>query len=248
MDLVLKERFSGRWERYFAGAELPIVFYYSDDTNGNTVAAADKLPGCLIAALARVRRGHPLCLDRDSIGCLGGRRYLGFTGKLRPDFEYFLSCGIPGKITGERYKQSPELVREVMKHQPFFPAPGRFIVFKRWDSLETGDNPDVVIFFASPDVITGLFTLANFDESEPDGVFTPFGSGSASIIRYPYMEKTASRPRGVIGMFDISARTYVPKDRLSFAVPFVKFQTMVANMEASFLTTESWAAICRRIA
>jgi len=29
-----------------------------------------------------------------------------------PHFEYFLSCGIPGKLEGERYKKSPELVKE----------------------------------------------------------------------------------------------------------------------------------------
>lgn len=28
-----------------------------------------------------------------------------------PNFEYFLSCGIPGKLEGERYKKTPELVR-----------------------------------------------------------------------------------------------------------------------------------------
>ena len=30
MDLELKDRFLELWTRYFAGAELPIVFYYTD--------------------------------------------------------------------------------------------------------------------------------------------------------------------------------------------------------------------------
>ena len=59
----------------------------------------------------------------------------GLPGELRPEFEYFLSYGIPGKMEGERYKKSPELVREALKMLPSFAAPGRFIVFKRWDRL-----------------------------------------------------------------------------------------------------------------
>jgi hypothetical protein len=53
-------------------------------------------------------------------------------------------------------------------------------MFKRWDNLEKEDNPEVVIFFAQPNVLSGLFTLANFDESRPEGVFTPMGSGCSS--------------------------------------------------------------------
>jgi hypothetical protein len=37
------------------------------------------------------------------------------------------------------------------------------IVFKRWDTLDEADSPEVVIFFAPPDVISGLFTLAIAD-------------------------------------------------------------------------------------
>lgn len=38
-------------------------------------------------------------------------------------------------------------------------------------------------------------------------------------------------------MFDISARPLVEKDVLTFAAPMKKFQTMVANMDESFLIT-----------
>ena len=31
--------------------------------------------------------------------------YLGFSEKVRPNFEFFLSCGIQGKFEGERYKK-----------------------------------------------------------------------------------------------------------------------------------------------
>jgi COG2043 family uncharacterized protein len=135
----------------------------------------------------------------------------------------------------------------MVRIQPKFSAPARTIVFKRFDVLAESDNPDVVIFFATPDVLSGLFTLANYDEIEPNGVYCPFSAGCGSIIQYPYLEKNSVRPRAVIGMFDVSARPYVPKETLTFAVPINKFMNMVDNMEDSFLITRSWEKVRKRI-
>ena len=142
---------------------------------------------------------------------------------MRPNFEYFLSCGIENKMEGERYIRTPELVNELMKNQKKLNIPGKYILFKRWDNLNELDNPDVVIFFATPDILSGLFTLANYDQSEPNSTFAPFGAGCGSIVHYPYIEKDSQRPRAVLGMFDVSARPCVPKGVLSFSVPMNKF-------------------------
>ena len=48
-------------------------------------------------------------------------------------------------------------------------------------------------------------------------------------------------------MFDVSARPFVPRDVLTFSVPVNKFATMIDNMEESFLITDSWARVKRRI-
>ena len=142
---------------------------------------------------------------------------------------------------------APELVQELMESSVEVKAPARFIVFKRWDHLEEVDDPVVVIFFAPPDVLAGLFTLANFDSAEPNAVFTPMGSGCSVIVRYPYVEKDAARPRGVLGMFDPAARPHVPSNYLTFAIPMVRFVTMSDNMEESFLITHTWSKIRERI-
>ena len=247
MNIKIKEKFSELWEKYFNDAELPITFYYTDKEGHAELAKPDSVPRCVIAAISSVRKGNSFSFDADSIGCFGGRRYLGFAEKIMPNFEYFLSCGIPGKLRGERYKKSPELVKEAMKYAPAFKAPARFIVFKRWDMLEKSDNPEVVIFFAQPDVLAGLFTLSNFDESEPNGVFAPFGAGCSTIVQYPYLEKDSQRPRGVIGLFDVSGRPFVPRDVLTFSVPMTKFARMIENMEQSFLITDSWQKVQKRI-
>ncbi len=247
MDTRIKMKFFLLWKEYFDDAELPITFYYTNEEGHAELVKPDSVPRCVIEALSSVRKGRAFCFNADSIGCLGGKRYLGFTENISPNFEYFLSCGIPGKVRGEHYKKSPDLVEQVMKYAPAFKAPARFIVFKRWDMLEKSDDPEVTIFFAPPDVLSGLFTLASFDEAEPNGVFAPFGSGCSTIVQYPYIERGSHRPRGVIGMFDVSARPFVPSSALTFSVPMNKFVTMIENMEESFLITDSWKKVQKRL-
>jgi hypothetical protein len=210
MDAEFKERFLQSWAKYFPGAELPIGFYYSNTAEPKFMAKPPKGHRCIIGDLAKVRDGKTLCFDVDTIGCFGGKRYLGFGMKLAPDFEYFLSYGIPGKLEGERYKKAPELVKENMKHQKPSKAPENYIIFKRFDLMGGNDNPLVAIFFAPPDVLSGLFTLANFDEPQPNGVIAPFCAGCASIVDFPLKELKSSEPRAVLGMFDVSARPCVP--------------------------------------
>lgn len=247
MDMKIKDDFTLLWKKYFKGAELPVVFYYTDHVGNVESAKTTTAHRCFVCDLARVRKGKPVVFNIESVACGGGKRYLGFTSEIMPDFEYFISCGIPGKLEGERYKKSPELVKESMKKFRDFKAPAEHVVFKRWDSLEEADEPEVVIFFAVPDVLSGLFTLAGFDEADPNMVFTPFAAGCGSIVHYPYLERDSENPRAVIGMFDVSARPCVPKEVLTFAVPMKKFVKMIAHMDESFLITGSWDAVKKRI-
>jgi hypothetical protein len=247
MDLKLRDKFVELWAKYFDGAELPITFYYTDDPAAVAPLGPAKGHMCIIGQLNRAFRGENLCFDHEAVGCFGGKRYLGFAHELRPGFEYFLSYGIPGKFEGERYKKSPELVLELMKKQAVFTAPARYIVFKRWDKLEAADRPEVAVFFAPPDVLSGLFTLSGFDESDTQAVIAPFGAGCGTIVQHPYAEIARQEPRGVLGMFDVSARPFVPSGTLSFSVPMTKFARMIDNMDESFLITESWAKVRKRI-
>jgi hypothetical protein len=247
MKTGLKQEFMERWRKYFPGAQLPIAFYYTEDPGGVPEPKSVQGRRCFVDDLEAIRKGESLCFDAKSVICPGGKRYLGFTQGLMPDFEYFLSCGIPGKLEGERYKKSPDLVVELIKGNPVTPAPARFIVFKRWDALEEADRPQVVIFFAPPDVLSGLFTLANYDEPTNETVFCPMGAGCATIVQYPLQECLSEHPRAVLGMFDVSARPGVDPNSLTFAVPIQKFERMVENMDESFLITGSWEKIKARI-
>jgi hypothetical protein len=245
IDKRSREKFLKLWPQYFSGAELPITFYYTDDKQRTQSCDTTAEHRCVIANLSKVRQGTSLRLHSDSVECSGGKRYLGFSQTLRHNFEYFLSYGIPGELEGERYKKSPELVKKIINERSGFTAPHEFIVFKRFDILEESENPDVVIFFAPADVLAGLFTLASYDEVD-SGVMTPFCAGCGSIVLYPYLESKLKRPRCVLGMFDPSARPFVPADNLSFAVPANKFVRMVDNMGESFLITQTWVRMRKR--
>lgn len=247
MQAEFKDKFFKRWQKYFPGAELPLAFFYTNDGEAAPRHPKPRDWRCVICDLARVRKGKSALFDLDVIGCGGGQRYFGFTTQLREHFEYFLSCGLPGKVEGERYKKTPELVKKSMENQPPFAAPGKYIVFKRWDRLDEDDEPLGVIFFATPDVLSGLFTLASFDEWRRDGIIAPFGAGCSTIVYYPYIENQSDHPRAVLGMFDVSARPCVQGTDLTFSVPWKKFVSMVENMDESFLTGHSWGKVKNRI-
>ena len=243
----LKESFLERWTKYFPNAELPIVFWYANEPGDVPVPPKVQGWSCFVAQLAAVRQGKDLAFTVEHVGCGGGRTYLGYGSHLRPNFEHFLSAGIPDELEGERYKDSPDTVRKLMAHTPSFTSPDKVLVGKRFDKLAEADSPQVVAFFATPDTLAGLFTLAGFEEDEPVATTAPFSAGCGSLVKFPFIELESGRNWPVLGMFDVSARPYVPANTLSFAVPYPKFERMVENMDQSFLITPSWELVRRRM-
>jgi uncharacterized protein (DUF169 family) len=247
MDTTIRDRFTTLWQKYCPGAELPITFEVGE---GSGTAERAKTPDgwrCIICDLARVRKGTSLVFDHSSVTCSGGLFFMGFETHRNENFRYFLSSGKPGFVEGERYKKTPEIVDEMSARHVSRPVEGSSYLFRRWDTLSPEDNPDVVIFFARPEVLSALFTLANFDQADPDGVICPFGSGCSSIIHYPRLELECDEPRAVLGMFDPSARPCVPVDILTMAIPMKKFVKMVASMDESFLITRTWDKVKTKI-
>jgi len=247
MKIEVRDQFIHQWKKYFNNADLPITFFYSDDPGNATLMPTSGKWTCIICQLQRVRSGQSLAFSAESVKCGGAKRFLGFADQIRPDFEYFLSCGIENQMVGERYIRTPELVLELTKKQKKVKITGKYIVFKRWDTLEENDNPDVAIFFTVPDVLSGLFTLANFDQAEPDSTIAPFAAGCGSLVYFPYLEKDSPRPRAVLGMFDVSARPCVTEGLLTFSVPLNKLNKMISYMDESFLITDSWKKVQNRI-
>lgn len=247
MNDLLKSDFISRWKKYFPGAPMPIALFYSDELHNTQPAKKNASHQCMIADITQVFNGKSFAFNAANIGCGGGLRYCGFADSLRPDFEYFLSYGIEGKMEGERYKKDPETVLELMKNAPKLKTPATWLIAKPFEKLEANDNPEIVLFYATPDVLAGLFTLANFDRSDLYGVKVPFSAGCGSIIQYPLLENRSDNPDCILGMFDSSARPYVPDGTLSFAIPMKRFEKLVGFMDESFLTTETWKVMKKRI-
>lgn len=247
MKAELLSKFLNKWDKYFSGAELPIGFYYTNDDGKTQQVKQPKSSHCIFSDIVSVRKGRDIYFDLDNIKCNGAKRYFGFRKDIRPNFRYFLSCGIEGELEGERYKRSPELVDHLMNDMEFIEAPGKYIVFKRIDKFHENEIPAALIFFASGDVLSGLFTLANYDQHDPYGVIAPFCSGCSAIVYYPLVESRKENPKAILGTFDVSARSYVKQNELSFAIPYKKFERIVNYADESFLVTDSWQKIRKRI-
>ena len=248
MDTEIRDRFTNSWQHYCPGTELPITFELSETCGTTEKAKTTEGWQCIICDLGRVRKGRSLVLNDSSVTCSGGRIYMGYDNRRSENFRYFLSTGLPGSVEGERYKRSPEIVDELIRDHHFLPAGKKYYLFRRWDKLTAADNPHVVIFFARPEVLSALFTLANFDQADPNGVICPFGSGCSSIIHYPRLEGQRDHPRAVLGMFDPSARPCVPLDVLTFSVPMKRFVQNIAFMDESFLVTKTWEKVQSKMA
>jgi uncharacterized protein (DUF169 family) len=227
--------------------EYPLGAYYTNDRpEGYTPKPG--IQTCMIGYLQRTRQnGETVYFDKEHFGCPGGAYYMGFLESPRPNLEYFLSCGIPGQMDGERYVKTPELAREfIAKRKPSL-APAVYCVFKPINQFQGREQPEVVVFFASPDILSGLFTLANYSLESLEAVHTPFGSGCSAILAYPLKEADKERPHVILGMFDVSARPMVEKDVLTLAMPYSIFLKLLENVSGSFLETESWKKVYQRI-
>ena len=66
-------------------------------------------------------------------------------------------------------------------------------------------------------------------------------------ITFYYSDNDVGAARAVIGMFDPSARPCVSRETLTFAVPMKRFEKMIGYMEESFLITETWTTIKKRL-
>ena len=67
----------------------------------------------------------------------------------------------------------------------------KIINFVRVDRLTNWEDIEAVVFFATPDVLSGLCTWAFYDNDAEDAVVTKFASGCAAIISFDTMARTS---------------------------------------------------------
>lgn len=216
--------------------ELPLAFWYSDRPARKTV----KINGCLFKGMKEAREGGVISLDAEVVGCGGGKYYCGFTD---------LPDRIPGFVSlKERYKKTPEMVTAFLADLALPRAPKPYLNFTRVDKIDRFDLIEGLVFFASPDVLTGLVAWTFFDTNESGAVTTSFGSGCSSIISEVVLENRKEGQRTFLGLFDPSVRPYVEADKLSFAIPMSRFKVMYHTLtECCLMDTHAWGKVRERI-
>jgi uncharacterized protein (DUF169 family) len=227
--------------------ESPLGVYYTNE-KPEGVTPKEGLSGCMIGLLQNARKKEEtVFFDKDHFGCPGGAYWTGLRESIRPDMEYFLSCGIPGEMEGERYIRTPELARKFIAIRRPRPAPAPYCVFKPVEKFQGDEKPEVVVFFVPPDILSGLFTLTGYALESMEAVSAPFGSGCSTILTYPLKEAEKAEPHAILGMFDVSARPMVENGILTLAMPYPIFLRLLENVKGSFLETESWKKVLQRI-
>ena len=229
--------FVEKLKAYFGDdVQLPIAFWRSHEA----VAQSDKIAGCFFKGFHAVRNGEPLSLSLENCTCGGGRFYLGLAD-MPERVPRFVSLT-------EKYKRTPEDVLEFVKDIDVKRGGFPCVNFVRLDKLASLDELEGLIFFATPDVLSGLCGWAFFDNNRRDAVQTIFGSGCSSVISTAINENTRGGQSCFLGLFDPSVRPFVGADELGFSIPASRLESMAASISDCFLNGSfAWGKVKERL-
>ncbi len=218
------------------GVSLPLVFGYND----KPIAETEKVGGCLFKMLDKARKGTPVSLSAGNVTCGGGKFYTGFS-EMPERIPNFVSLK-------EKYKKTPEMVREFVNAMDQRLAEKPYLNFVRLDQAETLEGMEGLLFYATPDVLSGLAAWTYYDNNNADAVSAPFGSGCSSMISQAVRENRINGNRVFIGLFDPSVRPYIGVNELGFVIPRSRFVTMQHTLkECCLFDTFGWSKVSERI-
>lgn len=230
------QTFLQKYREAFGNAvPLPVAFGYSH----NPVAEVKRIPRCMIGAIRKVCDGETLTLSADNVLCGGGSLYTAFAP---------MQDRIPAFVSEtEHYKQTPEQVRRYIHNLDIQLAEKPYLNFIRIDKLSSFDDVEGILFFATPDVLSGLCSWAFYDNDADDAVSVRFASGCCSIVTFAVNENRKNGRSCFIGMLDPSARPLVPANELTFVIPVSRFREMMRTMEDSALFRKAYSIVKKRI-
>lgn len=230
------QKFLQRYREAFGdGVPLPVAFGYSD----TPVEEIRKIPRCMIGAIRKVCDGLALTLSVDNVLCGGGSLYTRFA-PMHERIPRFVS-------EQEHYKQTPEQVKMYVSRLGISLTEKPYLNFVRMDKLTSLDDAEGILFFATPDVLSGLCSWAFYDNDADDAVCTRFASGCCSIVTFAVNENRKQGRSCFIGMLDPSARPLVPANELTFVIPMHRFNEMMQTMEKSALFQKAYSIVRKRI-
>ncbi len=203
---------------------------------------------CALGHIWRARKKRTAAFfDASHYGCPGAAFWMGFMKPQSETIVQYVSSGIPGRMEGERYCDSPDNLRRIFYEIDPRPARAQYCVVKPLPLFSEHETPEIVAFFARPESLCGLHQLAAFVTNDPEIVASPWGSACGNLIAWPLKFLQQGTPRPVLGGWDPSARKFFKPDELSFTVPFYMFRNMVRRYEQSFLSGKTWGTVRKKI-
>lgn len=198
--------------------------------------------------LAR-KKGGAAYISAEEYGCPGGVYYCSMIKPHLRFIEHYVSTGFEGTpVEGERYMPNPDAMREFMLRVNPREAPGKYCIFKPLSAFAEGEQPEFIIFFARPEVLTGLFTQAVFATGDMDCVVSPFGAGCTNMLGWPLYYQQKGHEKAVLGGFDPSARKFMKTDELTFTVSLSLYEKMLAALPESMFTHETdWKTVRKKV-
>ena len=198
--------------------------------------------------LARKKR-RAAYISTEEYGCPGGVFYCSMMKPNLRFIEHYVTTGFNGTpVHGERFLPSPEAMRAFLDKVNPRKAPAKYCIFKPLSLFTEGETPECVIFFARPEVLTGLFVQTTFTTGDVDSVASPFGAGCTGIIAWPLYYKEQGIEKAIIGGFDPSARKFMKTDELTFTVPLSLYKKMLAALpESMFNVDGDWPTVRKKV-
>ena len=130
-------------------------------------------------------------------------------------------------------------------------ASGAWLNFARVDTPQAAEAfgaADGMLFFATPDVLSGLVSWAVYDNNADDDVCAPFGSGCSAVVTQAVQENRRGGRSVFLALFDPSVRPWVDASALGFVAPMSRLREMCGTMRASCLFgTHAWNKVRDRI-
>ena len=148
-------------------------------------------------------------------------------------------------MEGEGYKKTGALVKEHVDSWPVFQIEEKYVVLKPLKEVDAEhETPIQIIFFANPNQLSALITLANCSTGKSDMVKVGGGSACQDVALFAYQEAQSENPRAILGFKDVFARNNLKKtvgtDKMTFTVPLKLFRKMEGDVDDSLLVRDTW--------
>jgi len=205
---------------------------------------------CIMGNIWLARKKHGAAfISSEEYGCTGGVFY---SSMMKPNLrfiEHYVTTGFPGTpVHGERYLPSPEAMKTFLDTVDPRPAPAKYCIFKPLSLFTKDEEPEFIIFFARPEVLTGLFVQTTFTTGDVDCVASPFGAGCTNLIAWPLYYKEQGLEKAVLGGFDPSARKFMKPDELTFTVSLSLYKKMLKALpESMFNVDGDWKTVRKKV-